>query len=101
MRGYLHSLAGQVLPIGGIGHTVVHLVARVHVQLEVWTHRCLDVPIEPLLDLLTDILVIVSGSELLVELAVRWVIDALDMLLGCRRLGCHRHSVTSFAPIQI
>ena len=96
---YLHSLTGQVLPIGGVGHSVVHLVTRVHVKLEVWTHRCLDVPIEPLLNLLTDILVIVSGTELLVKLVVRWVIKALDMV----RRGCpatHSNSLTSFAPIQ-
>ena len=66
----LHSLSGQVLPIGGVGHSVVHLVTRVHVKLEIWTHRRLDVPIESLLNLLTDILVIVSGTELLVKLVV-------------------------------
>ena len=95
----LHSLSSQVLPIGGIGHSVVHLVTRVHVQLEVWTHRRLDVPIESLLNLLTDILVIVSGTELLVKLVVSWVIKALDVV-GRGRLGSHNYRLTSFAPVQ-
>ena len=76
------------------------MIARVHVKLEVWTHRCLDVPTEPLLNLLTDILVIVSGTELLVELAVRWVIEALDVV-GRGRLSSHRYRLTSFASIKI
>ena len=96
---YLHSLTSQVLPIGGVGHSVVHLVARIHVQLKVGTHRRLNIAVEPLLDLLTDILVIVSSSELLVELAVGWVIEALDVV-GRGRLGRHRHGVSSFAPVQ-
>ena len=62
------------MPIGCVGHTVVHLIAWVHVKLEVRTHRRLDVVIEPLLDLLTHILVIVSSTELLVKLVVSWVI---------------------------
>ena len=98
-KGYLHSLTGQVLPIGGVGHSVVHLVARIHVQLKVGTHWRLNVSVEPLLDLLTDILVIVSGSELLVELAVGWVVEALDVV-GRGGLGRHRHGVSSFAPVQ-
>ena len=96
---YLHSLSGQVLPIGGVGHSVVHLVTRVHVKLEIWTHRRLDVPIESLLNLLTDILVIVSGTELLVKLVVRWVIKALDVV-GRGRLGSHSYRLTSFASVQ-
>ena len=87
------------MPIGGVGHSVVHLIARVHVKLEIWTHRRLDVTIEPPLNLLTDILVIVSGSELLVELAVGWVVEALDVV-GRGGLGRHRHGVSSFAPVQ-
>ena len=55
---------------------------------------------EPLLNLLTDILVIVSGTELLVELAVRWVIKALDVV-GRGRLGSHRYRLTSFASVKI
>ena len=88
------------MPIGGVGHSVVHLIARVHVKLEIWTHRRLDVTIEPPLNLLTDILVIVSGTELLVELVVRWVIKALDVV-GRGRLGSHRYRLTSFASVKI
>ena len=80
MYNDLRSLAGEVCPIGCIGHSVVELVARVHVDLEIWADRGLDAGIQARLHIHTHIFVFVGGAQLLVQLAVVWRIDSFDVL---------------------
>ena len=84
----LHLLfaALQVHTVSGLVHAVVHLVAWRHVDLEVGAHGCLDRAIQSLLNLLTNFLVVVACSQLLVEFAVGGGVETLNHCLlsgGC------------------
>ena len=71
------------LSVGGVGHAIIELVTRVHVQLEVGAHRCLDVRVKTLLQLHSHILIVIACAELLVKLFV--LLGSIDSF---NRHGC-------------
>ena len=68
------------LSVGGVGHAIIELVSRVHVQLERWAHRCLNVRVKTLLQLLSHILIVIASAELLVKLFV--LLGGIDSFNG-------------------
>ena len=54
------------------------MVAGGHVELEVGAHGLLNGAVEPLLDLLSHLFVIVSSAQLLVQLIVLRGVDPID-----------------------
>ena len=78
--------AGEIDSICSNCHAIVHLVARILVELEVETHWRLNRRVHTLLDLLAHLLVVVAGAELLVELGVGWGVEAVNRHHGgsCR-----------------
>ena len=84
------------LSVLGIRHTIVQLVARVKVELEVWRHRCLYLRVKSLLHLLPDIFIVVPRAELLVKfLVLLGGVHAFNGVVSCRTHA----SLTSFTPI--
>ena len=79
-------------------HLVIHLIAWVDIELEVGAHGCLKRTIKSLLNLATDIFVVVPGTQLFVEFIVDGWVKAID-LRGCC-LGRRRLCLTSFASID-
>ena len=70
MNFYLLFASLKVQSICSDIHTVVHLVAGGHVELEIGAHGRLNGAVKPLLDLLAYFFVVVAGAELFVEFAV-------------------------------
>ena len=68
----------QVDSIGRDVHSIVHLIARGHIDLEVGAHGRLDRAIQALLDLLAHLLVVVACAELLVKFVVCRGINTFD-----------------------
>ena len=66
----------QVDAVRGDIHSVVQLIARSYIELEVWAHGRFNSAVQSLLDLLADLLVIVASSQLLVKLVVGGRIEA-------------------------
>ena len=86
----------QVYAVRSDVHLVVQLVARGHVDLEVGAHGRFNRAIESLLDLGSDLLVVVAGAQLLVELGVGGGVQAFHH--GWLRGGCGRlRGLTGFA----
>ena len=91
---YLHFLASVRLSIRGPIHSIVHLIASVEIELEVWRHGCLDLRVKSLLHLLPHVFIVVSGTELLVELLI--FLGGIETLNrhSCSSCGC---GLTGFA----
>ena len=88
------------LSVGGVGHTIVHLVARVHIKLEVGAHWRLNCAIQSLLNLLSHVLIVIASAELFVKLFVLlWGIDSLNWHGGCS--CCGALSLTSLATKSV
>ena len=84
------------LSVLGIRHTIVQLVARVKVELEVRRHRCLYLRVKSLLHLLPDIFIVIPRAELLVKfLVLLGGVHAFNGVVSCRTHA----SLTSFTPI--
>ena len=79
-------------------HLVIHLIAWVDIELEVGAHGRLKRTIKSLLNLATDIFVVVPGTQLFVEFIVDGRVKAVD-LRGCC-LGRRRLCLTSFASVD-
>ena len=60
-------------------HLVIHLIAWVHIELEVRAHGRLKRTIESLLNLPTDIFVVVPCTQLFVEFIVIGRVKAFDL----------------------
>ena len=87
------------LSVGGISHTVVQLVARVQIKLEVGAHWRLNCGVQSLLKLLSHVLIVIACAKLLVKLFVLlWSIKTLHWLSGC---SSSTLSSTSLATINI
>ena len=82
------------LPVRGVRHAVVELIAWVHVELEGGAQWRLNVRVQALLHLHSHVFVVVLRAQLLVELIVLLRgIETLNILCGC----CW-HRRASFAP---
>ena len=80
----LRSFARQVYSIGCLVHLVVHLVARISIDLEVGTHLSFYCAVEALLHLSPHIFVVVASAQLLVNLGVSGLVNAIHESCGSR-----------------
>ena len=81
-------------------HLVIHLIAWVDIELEVGAHGRLKRPIESLLDLPTDIFVVVPGAQLFVELVVGGSVKAFNLGGGSCGLGRRRLRLPGFTSVN-
>ena len=58
----LRFLASKVGPIGCTGHSIVELVARVHVDLEIWADRGLNAGVQTRLHIHSHVFVFVGRA---------------------------------------
>ena len=79
-------------------HLVIHLIAWVDIELEVGAHWRLKRTIKSLLNLATDIFVVVPGTQLFVEFIVGGWVKAVNLRSCC--LSRRRLSLTSFASVN-
>ena len=84
----LHLLfaALQVHTVSGLVHAVVHLVAWRHVDLEVGAHGCFNRAIKSLLNLCSNLFVMVTCAQLLIQLLVAWGVETIDWHHGSRSI---------------
>ena len=73
----------QVHTVGCHVHSIIHLIARSHIDLEVGAHGRFNRAIQALLDLCAHLLVVVASAELLVKFIVCRGIDAFNGDHGC------------------
>ena len=79
---HLRLDALEVRSDGSVSHTVVELVARVHIKLEVRAHWGLNAGVETTLQQRSHVLAARVRAELLVELVVLWGREGLFLWSG-------------------